>query len=164
MQKLFTCYGIEVVRLTLYTDYSLRVLLYLADKPDSIATISEITDFYKISRNHLVKVVHNLGLNGFITTTRGKNGGIKLSRPADRILLSDVILKTEPDMELLECFNPERDQCVISPSCRLKSMLYEGRAAFMSVLEKKTLADASKPVSGAPTNQFVQISNLNLSV
>jgi Rrf2 family nitric oxide-sensitive transcriptional repressor len=161
MLGLLTCYGIEVVRLTLYTDYSLRVLLYLADKPDSIATISDITDFYKISRNHLVKVVHNLGLNGFITTIRGKNGGIKLSRPADQILLSDVVLKTEPDMELLECFSTQRDQCVISPTCRLRSVLYEGRAAFMSVLEKKTLADASKPLSGSPINQVVQISNLS---
>jgi Rrf2 family nitric oxide-sensitive transcriptional repressor len=102
-----------------------------------------------------------LGLNGFITTIRGKNGGIKLSRPADQILLSDVVLKTEPDMELLECFSTQRDQCVISPTCRLRSVLYEGRAAFMSVLEKKTLADASKPLSGSPINQVVQISNLS---
>jgi len=147
------------VRLTLYTDYSLRVLLYLANKPDSTATISEITDFYKISRNHLVKVVHNLGINGFITTTRGKNGGIRLSRPVDQILLSEVVLKSEPDMELLECFNPQRDQCVISPTCRLKSMLYEGRAAFMAVLEKHTLADAVKPITVSSTSHLVQVAN-----
>lgn len=153
--------GTETVRLTLYTDYSLRVLLYLADKPEATVTITEVTDFYKISRNHLVKVVHNLGLNGFITTTRGKNGGIKLSRPADQILLSEVVLKTEPDMELLECFNPQRDRCAISPTCRLKSMLYEGRAAFMAVLEKQTLADAAVPITAPKASKFVQISNLN---
>ena len=148
------------MRLTLYTDYSLRVLLYLANKPEATATISEITDFYRVSRNHMVKVVHNLGINGFIITTRGKNGGIKLSRPVDQILLSEVVLKSEPDMELLECFNPQRDECVISPSCRLKSFLYEGRAAFMAVLEKHTLADAVKPVSVSVTSKPIQISTL----
>lgn len=148
------------MRLTLYTDYSLRVLLYLAAKPEDTATISEITDYFKISRNHLVKVVHHLGLNGFINTSRGKNGGIKLSRPADKILLSDVVLKTEPDMELLECFNPERDKCVVSATCRLKSMLYQGRAAFMEVLENNTLADAVKPLPAPASSQTVDISNL----
>jgi Rrf2 family nitric oxide-sensitive transcriptional repressor len=134
--------------------------LYLAAKPESISTISEITDFYKISRNHLVKVVHNLGINGFISTTRGKNGGIRLARPAEKIFLSDVVLKTEPDMELLECFNPQRDNCVISSSCRLKSMIYEGRAAFMAVLEKKTLADAVKPISFSSNSKLVKIIQL----
>jgi len=148
------------VRLTLYTDYSLRVLLYLAAKPESTATISEITDFYNISRNHLVKVVHNLGINGFIKTSRGKNGGIWLARPAEEIYLSDVVMKTEPDMELLECFNPQTDQCVISRTCRLKSMLYEGRAAFMAVLEKNTLADAVIPISTSSNSKLVNITQL----
>lgn len=135
------------MKLTLYTDYSLRVLLYLASKPEGAATITEIAEYYKISRNHLVKVVHNLGVNEFITTSRGKNGGIRLAHSAEQILLSDVVRKTEPDMNLLECFNPETDNCVISPTCRLKSMLYEGRSAFMAVLEKKTLADAAEPTT-----------------
>jgi Rrf2 family nitric oxide-sensitive transcriptional repressor len=148
------------LKLTLYTDYSLRVLLYLAAKPESTATISEITDYYHISRNHLVKVVHSLGINQFITTTRGKNGGIRLARPASEIYLSDVVLKTEPDMELLECFNPITDKCVISATCRLKSMLYEGRAAFMQVLERNTLADAVKPMSSSPNPKLVNISQL----
>ncbi len=148
------------MKLTLYTDYSLRVLLYLADKPGSTATISEITEYYHISRNHLVKVVHNLGLNEFITTTRGKNGGIRLARPAAEIYLSEVVLKTEPDMELLECFNPNTDKCVISATCRLKSILHESRAAFMQVLEKNTLADAVKPNPTGPISQLVNISNL----
>jgi Rrf2 family nitric oxide-sensitive transcriptional repressor len=150
------------VRLTLYTDYSLRVLLYLATKPEAAATITEIAEYYDISRNHLVKVVHSLGLNEFITTSRGKNGGIKLARAAEEIRLSDVVKETEPDMDLLECFNPQTDQCVISPTCRLKSMLYEGRAAFMAVLEQHTLADAAKPVvqSRAKKSVAVNISKL----
>ena len=135
------------MKLTIYTDYSLRVLLYLASKPEATATITEITEYYDISRNHLVKVVHNLGILEFITTSRGKNGGIKLARPAEEIVLSDVVRKTEPDMDLLECFNPKTDNCAISPTCRLKSMLYEGRSAFMAVLEKNTLADAAKPIA-----------------
>ena len=153
---------INIVRLTLYTDYSLRVLLYLASKPEETATITEISDFYNISRNHLVKVVHNLGLLEFITTTRGKNGGIKLARRPDEILLSDVVRKTEPDMDLLECFNPETDNCVISPTCRLKSMLYEGRSAFMAVLEQNTLADAASPIvqSKLANEKVVNLSRL----
>jgi Rrf2 family nitric oxide-sensitive transcriptional repressor len=150
------------VKLTIYTDYSLRVLLYLASKPEGTATISEITEYYNISRNHLVKVVHNLGIHEFIITSRGKNGGIRLARPAEEILLSDVVKKTEPDMDLLECFNPKTDFCVISPTCRLKSMLYEGRSAFMAVLEKNTLADAVKPVvrAGSGNPVLVDVSQL----
>lgn len=144
------------MRLTLYTDYSLRVLLYLATKPEGAATITEVADYYKISRNHLVKVVHNLGINEFIITSRGKNGGIKLARPADQISISEVVKKTEPDMDLLECFNPETDNCAASPTCRLKSMLYEGRSAFMSVLEQSTLADAAVPTArAAPAKSVV---------
>ncbi|VVC84021.1 Rrf2 family transcriptional regulator [Sideroxydans sp. CL21] len=145
------------MKLTVYTDYSLRVLLYLASKPDATATITEITDYYNISRNHLVKVVHNLGIHNFIITSRGKNGGVKLARPAEDILLSDVVRTTEADMDLLECFNPKTDNCVISPTCRLKSMLYEGRAAFMAVLEKYTLADAAKPIARSKSGKPVYV-------
>jgi Rrf2 family nitric oxide-sensitive transcriptional repressor len=146
------------VRLTIYTDYSFRVLIYLASKPDVTVTITEITEFYNISRNHLVKVVHNLGIHEFITTSRGKNGGIKLARPASEILLSDVIKKTEPDMDLLECFDPKTDNCMISPTCRLKAMLYEGRSAFMAVLEQNTLADAAKPLTRSNSKKTVSVS------
>ncbi len=82
------------MRLTLYTDYSLRVLIYLAGREEDLVTISEIADFYKISRNHLVKVVHNLGLNGYILTSRGRHGGIKLARPAQEIPIGDVVRST----------------------------------------------------------------------
>ncbi|OIR19667.1 HTH-type transcriptional repressor NsrR [mine drainage metagenome] len=150
------------MRLTLYTDYSLRVLLYLATKPEQTATITEIAEHYDISRNHLVKVVHSLGIHGFIATTRGKNGGIRLARSAEAIQLSDVVRKTEPDMDLLECFNPATDNCVISPTCRLKSMLYEGRAAFMAVLEKNTLADAATPTSPSRVPRAVRIDTSQL--
>jgi Rrf2 family nitric oxide-sensitive transcriptional repressor len=132
------------MRLTLYTDYSLRVLLYLAFKKDEIVTITELADFYKISRNHLVKVVHNLGIQGYIHTTRGKNGGLKLERPANEIVVGDVVRKMEPDFDLLECFNKETDHCVITNSCALKSVLITARDDFLATLDKYTVADAIK--------------------
>jgi Rrf2 family nitric oxide-sensitive transcriptional repressor len=140
------------MKLTLYSDYSLRVLLYLGYKKQETVTIDEIADFYKISRNHLVKVVHNLGISGFILTTRGKHGGIKLARPAEEISIGHVVRHTEPDFDLLECFNSETDHCVITQTCRLKSVLYEARAAFIATLDKYTLADAVVRVS--PPNRF----------
>jgi len=132
------------MRLTMYTDFSLRVLLYLANKEDENVTITEMADFYRISRNHLVKVVHNLGLDGYILTTRGRHGGLKLARPAKEILIGEVVRSTEPDFDLLECFNPVTDKCVISRSCSLKSVIYNAQAAFLEVLDKYTLADIAK--------------------
>ena len=132
------------MRLTMYTDYSLRVLLYLANRQDKIVTISELADFYKISRNHLVKVVHNLGLNGYILPTRGRHGGLTLARPAKEILIGKVVRSTEPDFDLLECFNPATDQCVITRSCGLKSVIFNAQASFLGVLDEYTLADIAK--------------------
>lgn len=134
------------MRLTLYTDYSLRVLIYLAyKKQDEIVTISELADFYKVSRNHLVKVVHNLGLNGYIQTIRGKHGGLRLAHPAHEIIIGDVVRSMEPDFDLLECFNPAEDKCVISRTCSLKGVLFTAREIFLGELDKYTLADAVKP-------------------
>jgi Rrf2 family nitric oxide-sensitive transcriptional repressor len=132
------------MRLTLYTDYSLRVLIYLANKEDENVTITELADFYQISRNHLVKVVHSLGLDGYILTTRGRHGGLKLARPAKEILIGKVIRSTEPDFDLLECSNPVTDKCVISRSCGLKSVIADAQAGFLAVLDKYTLADIAK--------------------
>lgn len=132
------------MRLTLYTDYSLRVLLYLASREDENVTITEIADFYRISRNHLVKVVHNLGLDGYILTSRGRHGGLRLARPAKDILVGELVRSTEPDLDLLECFNPATDHCVISNSCSLKAVIFNAQAAFLAVLDQYTLADMAK--------------------
>ena len=132
------------MRLTLYTDYSLRVLLYLAFKKEQMVTITELADFYHISRNHLVKVVHNLGIQGYIHTTRGKNGGMRLARSANEIVIGDVVRKMEPDFELLECFNAATDHCVITRTCSLKSVLFSARDDFLATLDKYTVADAVK--------------------
>ncbi len=132
------------MRLTMYTDYSLRVLLYLAGRENASTTITELADFYNISRNHLVKVVHNLGLKGYILTTRGRNGGIKLARAPKEILVGDVVRSTEPDFDLFECFDPATDQCVITRSCGLKSVLFNAQKNFLSELDRYTLADIAK--------------------
>ncbi|MEJ1959035.1 MAG: Rrf2 family transcriptional regulator [Nitrosomonadales bacterium] len=146
------------MRLTQYTDYSLRVLIYLAYRQDKIVTITELADFYKVSRNHLVKVVHNLGIQGYIATTRGKNGGLRLGRPAKEIVVGDVIRKMEPDFDLLECFNPVTDQCVITHSCALKSVLINARDDFLATLDQYTIADTlNRPAKESPEFKSIPV-------
>ncbi|HKI61069.1 MAG TPA: Rrf2 family transcriptional regulator [Mariprofundaceae bacterium] len=130
------------MQLTLYTDYSLRVLMYLASHNDRRVTITEMADAYQISRNHLVKVVHQLSQNGWITTIRGKSGGMHLAFPPEQINIGTVVRQTEPHMNLLECFDKENNQCSISPVCHLKRILYQARRAFNEVLDQHSLADA----------------------
>ncbi|MEK7321925.1 MAG: Rrf2 family transcriptional regulator [Pseudomonadota bacterium] len=129
------------MQLTLYTDYSLRVLLYLGLVPERTATITEIARAYGISRNHLVKVVHNLSIHDFIQTTRGRGGGIGLARPPEEIVIGDVVRHTEVNFNLVECFNRELNTCPIAMACVLKGTLHEAQRAFMAVLDKNTLAD-----------------------
>lgn len=132
------------MQLTQFSDYSLRVLIYLARIPEtSQATISEIAEYHKISRNHLVKVVNKLAATGFVQTLRGKGGGLKLGRPAHTIGIGEVVRITETNMDLVECFDPKSNQCCIAKGCALKSELYEARRAFMQVLDKYTLEEAA---------------------
>jgi Rrf2 family nitric oxide-sensitive transcriptional repressor len=125
------------MRLTLYTDYSLRVLMYLGLKGEQLATISEIAAYYNISRNHLMKVVHQLGTLGYIETLRGKGGGIRLARPPAEIGIGDVVRHTEETLELVECGRG----CVIDPVCQLKYTMKEAMGSFMATLDLYTLAD-----------------------
>lgn len=133
------------MQLTLYSDYSLRVLIYLAKMPNALATISEISEFYRISRNHLVKVVHQLSQLGYVVTIRGKNGGIRLAHSSNEIPLGEVVRKTEKTFNLVECFDELHNQCVITGHCRLKKILSEALHAYFSVLDRYTLADACDP-------------------
>jgi Rrf2 family nitric oxide-sensitive transcriptional repressor len=136
------------MRLTTYTDYALRVLMYVALHPDRRPTIGEIAGRYAISRNHLMKVVHGLGVAGYIETVRGQNGGMRLAQPAAAINLGEVVRRTEPDMALVPCFEPcsepGGDACVIAPACKLKQALHQARAAFLGVLDGYTLADLTE--------------------
>lgn len=130
------------MRLTLYTDYSLRVLMYLSVRGQNhLATIQEIADAYQISKNHLMKVTYNLGQLGLIETTRGRGGGIRLAQPPEEINLGAVIRKTEEDFHLVECFNPENNLCKLSSECQLKFALNEALQAYLAVLDKYHLSD-----------------------
>lgn len=140
------------MQLTKFTDYSLRVLLYLAYRENQMVTISELADFYQISRNHLVKVVHKLGIQGYVHSTRGKNGGLRLARPANEIRIGDVVRKMEVDFNFLECFSEATDHCVITKLCALKSVLISTRDEFLNTLDQYTVADAIHKSSKKTSN------------
>jgi len=129
------------MRLTVYADYSLRMLMYLAAKRSGAATTAEIADAYGISKAHLNKVAHQLGLAGYVGTVRGKGGGLRLARPAAEIRVGDVLRRVEPDMALVPCFAPVRAACPIMPACGLRGVLDEALHAFMAVLDRYSLAD-----------------------
>ncbi|MBS4096321.1 MAG: Rrf2 family transcriptional regulator [Sulfuricella sp.] len=129
------------MRLTRYSDYALRVLLYLAANPERLSTINEIATYHSISRNHLMKVVHQLGSLGYIDTLRGKGGGIRLAHKPSEIVVGDVIRNTEENMEIVECFTPGNSTCVILPGCHLKNALNEALESFLATLDLYTLAD-----------------------
>ena len=133
------------MRLTVYTDYSLRMLIYLATKDDGFATIAEVARSYGISEHHLTKVAHQLGRAGYISTLRGKGGGLRLACPAQEIGLGEVVRQTEPDMGLVPCFGSADTAagapCPIVPACGLRGVLGEALQAFMAVLDRYTLAD-----------------------
>lgn len=129
------------MKLTAFTDYSLRVLLFLAVDPQRRATIGEIARAFNISENHLVKVVHYLAKSGWLTSVRGKGGGLELARPAERIVIGDVVRDTEGPPLMAECFGENKDGCAISRNCRLRGALGEAVNAFYGVLARYTLAD-----------------------
>jgi Rrf2 family nitric oxide-sensitive transcriptional repressor len=129
------------MQITGYTDYALRVLIYLAMAPSGQATITEISDFYNISRNHLVKVVHQLGSKGFVKTMRGKGGGFCLQRPADLISIGEVVRAMENHFNWVECFDPAKQYCRLLPNCKLKQLFARAGNAYLNILDASTLAD-----------------------
>lgn len=133
------------MRLTSHTDYALRVLIYLGLNSERYTTIREISDRYKISRNHLMKVVYNLGQHGYISTVRGKHGGMRLARAPQEIILGAVVRHMEPDFRIAACFERGKDSCTIAPACVLKAVLADARDAFFNVLDQHSLADLLGP-------------------
>ena len=130
------------MRLTAYTDYSLRVLIYLGLREDRLATIGEISDTYGLSANHLMKIIHNLGKLGYIETVRGRGGGMRLAGKPEEINLGQLVRQVEPDFAVVECFDPNRrHECVITPACRLQLVFQKAVQAFLDVLDTYTLAD-----------------------
>jgi Rrf2 family nitric oxide-sensitive transcriptional repressor len=124
------------VRLKSYTDYALRVLMHLAARPDRLASIGEIARTYRISHNHLMKVVQDLRTEGYLDAVRGRSGGIRLARPATEISVGDIVRHTEGTFDLVDC-----ESCVIARACSLTGALHEARRAFMAVLDGYSLQD-----------------------
>lgn len=130
------------MKLTMYTDYSLRVLIYLGSKPEGkLTTIQEISDAYNISKNHLMKVTFELGKAGFIHTVRGRGGGIRLAELPAHINVGTVVRKMEDDFHIVECFSQEHNRCPIAPVCGLRGVLGKALQAYFSVLDDYTLED-----------------------
>lgn len=132
------------MRMTSFTDYSLRVLMYLSLKEGELTTISEIAERYAISRNHLMKVVYELGRLGYIETVRGKHGGMRLRQAPGQINVGEVVRRMENNLSLVECFGAE-NYCRLTPSCVLHDVLDEALQAFLAVLDRYSLADLLRP-------------------
>jgi Rrf2 family nitric oxide-sensitive transcriptional repressor len=128
------------MRLTNFSDYCLRLLMYAAVRQDRLVTIEEVSEVYDISRAHLMKVANTLTKAGYLKAVRGRSGGLTLAKPPGKIKLGEVIRATEPDFALVECFGAG-NECIITPSCRLRGILHEGLDAFGKVLDRYTLAD-----------------------
>lgn len=138
------------MQLTAHTDYALRVLIYLNVNNEKLVTITELADFFGISRNHLVKVVHKLGVKGFIQTVRGKGGGIRLSRPGREISIGSVVREVEGRFQMAECFNPKKQGlCPLEYGCGLTGLLGRAIEQFLQTLDKAALSDISVPAMSA---------------
>jgi Rrf2 family nitric oxide-sensitive transcriptional repressor len=129
------------MKLTAFTDYSLRVLIYLAAQPQKRATIAEIAASFDVSENHLTKVVHLLGKSGWLANVRGKGGGLELAMPPELVGVGAVVRQTEGAAVVAECFSDEANHCAITRICRLRGVLGEAVEAFYTVLDRYTLAD-----------------------
>lgn len=129
------------MRLTTHTDYALRVLIYLGLQDQKLVTIQEVSDRYEISKNHLMKIAHELSRAGFIESVRGKNGGIRLGQPAAKIVVGDVVRLMEEDMAIVECMRPNKSLCQLTPVCILTGVLEKALTGFLSTLDEYTLAD-----------------------
>jgi Rrf2 family transcriptional regulator, nitric oxide-sensitive transcriptional repressor len=133
------------VRLTTYTDYALRVLMHAALKDGALVRIDEVAEDFGISRNHLSKVVHNLGAKGYLRTVQGRRGGFQLARTPAEITVGQVVRDFEPDFNLVECFEARVSQCRIQRSCVLAGELAAALQAFLSRLDEVSLSDLVRP-------------------
>jgi len=127
------------MRLTRFTDYSLRTLIYLGLHGDRLASIADIARAYRVKENHLTKVVHHLGRIGLVETVRGRQGGLRLARPAVEVSLGEVVRQTEETCAVVECFNS--NACPLTGVCQLECILHDATAAFLGVLDRYTLQD-----------------------
>ncbi len=145
------------MKLTSFTDYSLRVLLFLAADPGRRVTVAEVAQAFSISENHLTKVVHLLGRQGWIETVRGKGGGMRLGGDPKDIVIGAVVRDTEGPAQPAECFLEDGGHCAITGSCRLQGVLGEAVQAFYEVLDRYTLADISRNKAALARLLFVNV-------
>lgn len=143
------------MKLTQYTDYGLRTLIALSLNPGEQQTVTTISRAYGISRSHLVKVVARLAERGYVETTRGKGGGVRLARPPSDIRVGDVVRDMEAELGIVECLERGGGNCVIAPGCRLKSVLAEAMQAFLATLERYTVEDLVR--NRVPVARFLGI-------
>jgi len=145
------------MHITRYTDYSLRVLMYLAVKGEAVSTIKEIADSYQISKNHLMKIVQQLNSKGYVIATRGKNGGLRLNGEPCDINVGTLVRDVEQDLTLVECFG-EGNTCVITPACQLKKVFNEALLSFLEKLDEYTLADLIPKQNQARFSRLINLS------
>jgi Rrf2 family nitric oxide-sensitive transcriptional repressor len=143
------------MRLSEFTDYSLRVLMYCAAHRDRLVTIGELAEQHGLSKNHLMKVVNALARQGLLETTRGRGGGLRLLADPNTVRIGDVVRSGETDFRLVECFDPATNACTLSPNCRLKHLFDDALARYFQALDGATLADmiqgvAAPAPAGAP--------------
>lgn len=130
-----------LMHLTQYSTFALRTLQYVALRDPALVTVEDVSRAHRISKAHLVKVSHELGQRGYIQTVRGRNGGMRLARPADQITVGEVLRWTEGSLELVECFNPATNTCPLEGICHLSRGIQRALRAFLSVLDDMTIAD-----------------------
>lgn len=132
------------MRLARMTDYAIRLLMYVAQRPERLCTIAEVAGAYDISQTHLMKITNQLASDGWLQTTRGKGGGIRLARPASEIVLGDVVRTMEPDFFIVECFSTGHS-CMLHGSCELTGVMDGALRSFLAYLDSYTLADVLPP-------------------
>jgi Rrf2 family nitric oxide-sensitive transcriptional repressor len=128
------------MRLTSYTDYALRTLMFLALNRDRLVTIGDIAQTHNIAKNHLTKVVHHLGTLGFVETVRGRSGGLRLGREPAEISIGDVVRQTETDFYMASCFDANSAGCLYAAGCEMRGALAQATKAFLDVLDGVSLA------------------------
>ena len=141
------------MRLTDYTDYTLRVLMFCAFHPERSITIAELAESHAVSKNHLMKIVNDLARQGLLQTTRGRGGGLRLLKPASEIRIGDVVRQTETDFRMVECFDASHNACTLTANCQLKQVFSTALKSYLAELDKVTLADitSQRPDNGGVT-------------
>ena len=138
------------MRLTDYTDYTLRVLMFCAIHPERSVTIAELAESHAVSKNHLMKIVNDLARQGLLQTTRGRGGGLRLLKPASDIRIGDVVRQTETDFRLVECFDANHNSCTLTAHCQLKQVFKTALQSYFAELDKVTLADIAPALPASP--------------